>query len=93
MKESAPLLTSGDVGLVRIGSSRVAVFAGISALHGTAISWEDPPFSVRFYDGATFLLNAKDIAELRRLGQPTWVRSAGERHAMGNARASPRGST
>ena len=68
-------------------------FAGISALHGTVISWEVPPFTVRFYDGATFLLNAKDIAELRRLGQPTWVRSAGERHAMGNARSSPRSST
>ena len=63
MKEYAPLLTSGDVGLVRIGSARVAVFAGISALHGTVISWEDPLFTVRFDDGATILLNAKGIVE------------------------------
>ena len=61
--ESAPLLTSGDVDLVRIGSARVAVFAGISALHGTVVSWEDPLFTVRFDDGATILPNAKDIVE------------------------------
>ena len=48
---------------MRIGSSRVAVFAGISALHGTVISSEDYLFTVRFGDGATILLNAKDIAE------------------------------
>ena len=63
MKEYAPLLTSGDVGLVRIGSARVAVFAGISARHVTVISWEDPLFAVRFDDGATILLNAKGIVE------------------------------
>ena len=63
MKESAPLLTFGDVGLVRIGSSRVAVFAGISALHGTVIAWEDPLFTVRFDDGTSILLNAKVIVE------------------------------
>ena len=63
LKAAAPRLTSGDVGLVRVGSARVAVFGGLSALHGTAIYWEAPLFAVRFDGGATFLLGAKAIVE------------------------------
>ena len=51
------------MGLVRVGTARVAVFNDLSALHGTVIYWEDPLFAVRFDCGATTLLNAKIIVD------------------------------
>ena len=41
----------------------MAVFNGLSALHGTVIYWEDPLFAVRFDCGATTLLDAKIIVD------------------------------